>query len=98
MQDCEAYDGLLLNCVSGSSKHGTNYIDIYDMENARYIGTITCDLGEVESAIVNNEGFLEILTNSCGTSDYIWKTDFNIKKIADGFEMSISELFSISKI
>ena len=83
MQDCEAYDGLLLNCVSGSSKHGTNYIDIYDMENARYIGTITCDLGEVESAIVNNEGFLEILTNSSGTSDYIWKTDFNIKKIAD---------------
>ena len=83
MQDCEACDGLLLNCVSGSSLHGTNYIDIYDMENARYIGTITCDLGEVESAIVNEEGYLEILSNSSSRNDYIWKTDLNIKKIAE---------------
>ena len=81
-QDCCAYDGLILCCVSGSSMHGTNYIDIYDMENNTYVGTLRCSLSEVESVIVDSEGFLEILSNGSSRSDYILKTDINIKGLA----------------
>lgn len=83
MQDSVACDGLLLNCVSGRGKSGINYIDIYDMVNSRYIGTFICDLGELESAIVNNDGHLEILSNSSGNTNYIWRTDINIRKFAE---------------
>ena len=81
-QDCCAYDGLMMVCVSGSNMHGTNYIDIYDMENSTYVGTLRCELSEVESVIVNNEGFLEILSNGSSRSDYILRTDINIRGLA----------------
>ena len=38
-QDCGGHAGIMLRCLSGSSKHGTNYIDLYDMKNGRYLGT-----------------------------------------------------------
>jgi hypothetical protein len=82
-QDCGCYDNLMMCCVSGSNKHGINYIDLYDMEHAKYIGSFSCDLSEVESVIVDDEGFLEILSN--GTADYIWKTGINIKNLAKEF-------------
>lgn len=83
-QDCGGHAGILLRCLSGSSKHGTNYIDLYDMKNGRYLGTLSCDLSEVESCIVDNEGFLEILANNTSSTDYIWKTDINIETIGEG--------------
>lgn len=83
-QDCGGHAGIMLRCLSGSSKHGTNYIDIYDMKNGRYLGTISCDLSEVESCIVNKDGFLEILANNSSNIDYIWKTDLNIETLGEG--------------
>ena len=83
-QDCGGHAGIMLRCLSGSSKHGTNYIDIYDMKNGRYLGTISCDLSEVESCIVNKDGFLEILANNSSSVDYIWKTDLNIETLGEG--------------
>ena len=83
-QDCGGHAGIMLRCLSGSSKHGTNYIDLYDMKNGRYLGTFSCDLSEVESCIVDNDGFLEILANNSGSEDYIWKTDLNIETLGEG--------------
>ena len=83
-QDCGGHAGIMLRCLSGSSKHGTNYIDLYDMKNGRYLGTISCDLSEVESCIVNKDGFLEILANNSSSVDYIWKTDLNIETLGEG--------------
>lgn len=83
-QDCGGHAGIMLRCLSGASKHGINYIDLYDMKNGRYLGTFTCDLSEVESCIVDNEGFLEILSNNSGSEDYIWKTDLNIETLGAG--------------
>ena len=77
-QDCGGHAGIMLRCLSGSSKHGTNYIDLYDMKNGMYLGTLSCDLSEVESCIVDKDGFLEILANNSSSVDYIWKTDLNI--------------------
>lgn len=83
-QDCGGHAGIMLRCLSGSSKHGTNYIDLYDMKNGRYLGTITCELSEVESCIVDKDGFLEILANNSGSTDYIWKTDLNVDTLGEG--------------
>ena len=83
-QDCGGHAGVLLRCLSGSSKHGTNYIDLYDMKNGKYLGTLSCDLSEVESCIVNEDGFLEILANNKSGTDYIWRTDLNIETIGEG--------------
>lgn len=83
-QDCGGHAGILLRCLSGASKHGTNYIDLYDMKNGRYLGTLSCDLSEVESCIVNKDGFLEILSNNSSNVDYIWKTDLNIDTLGEG--------------
>jgi hypothetical protein len=76
----------MLRCLSGSSKHGTNYIDIYDMKHGKYLGSFSCDLSEVESCIVDDEGFLEILANNTSGTDYIWKTDINIETLGAGLE------------
>lgn len=83
-QDCGGHAGILLRCLSGASKHGTNYIDLYDMKNGRYLGTLSCDLSEVESCIVDKDGFLEILSNNSSNVDYIWKTDLNIDTLGEG--------------
>ena len=83
-QDCGGHAGIMLRCLSGSSKHGINYIDLYDMKHGKYLGTISCDLSEVESAIVNKDGFLEILANNKSKTDYIWRTDLNIETIGEG--------------
>ena len=83
-QDCGGYAGIMFRCLSGSSKHGINYIDLYHMPTGRYLGTISCDLSEVESCIVDDEGFLEILANNSSSTDYIWKTDLNIDTLGEG--------------
>ena len=82
-QDCAAYGGILMHCVSGEGYVGTNYIDFYDMVNSKYLGTIECQLSEVESIIVDDEGYIELLGNEHSITDYIWKTPVNIKKICD---------------
>ena len=83
-QDCGGHAGIMLRCLSGSNTHGTNYIDLYHMTTGRYLGTIVCDLSEVESCIVDKDGFLEILANNTSDTDYIWKTDLNIETLGEG--------------
>ena len=83
-QDCGGHAGILFRCLSGSGKHGINYIDLYDMKNGRYLGTFSCDLSEVESCIVDKDGFLEILANNSSNEDYIWKTGLNIDTLGEG--------------
>ena len=83
-QDCGGHAGIMFRCLSGGDKHGINYIDLYDMKNGRYLGTFTCDLSEVESCIVDKDGFLEILSNNSSNEDYIWKTDLNIDTLGEG--------------
>ena len=54
------------------------------MKNGMYLGTFTCDLSEVESCIVDDDGFLEILANNSSNVDYIWKTNLNIETLGQG--------------
>ena len=85
-QDCGGHAGIMLRCLSSKAKHGINYIDLYDMEGGLYLGTISCDLSEVESAFCDEDGYLMILANNSSRVDYIWKTSINIKDIADGLK------------
>lgn len=86
-QDIGGHAGIMLRCLSPNGrKHGINYIDLYDMRNGTYLGSFSCDLSEVESAIVDDEGYLEILANNTKSEDYIWKTDVNIETLAEGLE------------
>ncbi len=83
-QDCGGHAGIMMRCLSGSSKHGTNYVDLYNMVNGTYLGTIACELSEVESAVCDKDGYMLLLCNNSGYEDYIWKTDINIEDIGDG--------------
>jgi hypothetical protein len=85
-QDCGGYGGIMMRCLSGSNKHGTNYIDLYDMRKGTYLGSFSCDLSEVESAIVDKDGFLEILANNTSGTDYIWKTQINMDTLSEGIK------------
>lgn len=86
-QDVGGYGGIMIRCLSPSGNvHGTNCIDLYDMREGMYLGSFSCDLSEVESAIVNKDGFLEILANNSGNEDYIWRTDINIETLAEGID------------
>ena len=82
VQDCGAYAGVLMHCVSGADPAGTNYIDFYDMENSKYLGSIECELGEVESLIVDDEGFIELLCIG-EEENFIWKTPVNMKELME---------------
>ena len=82
-QDSGAYKGIMMHCVSGKDLQGINYIDFYDMLHQKYIGSIECDLNELESLLVNEEGYLELLSNTRSDEDYIWKTPININMLID---------------
>lgn len=77
-QDCGGHSGILMRCLSDKTKHGINLIDLYDMVNGLYLGTIECDLSEVEGAAVDEEGYMLLLSNTRDIEDYIYKTPINI--------------------
>ena len=83
VQDCGAYGGILMHCISGEDYKGINYIDFYDMINSRYLGSVECDLSEIESLIVDEEGYIELLCNTSEREDYIWKTPLNMKTLCE---------------
>ena len=83
VQDCAAYDGIMMHVVSGTDPQGANYIDFYDMINGRYLGSIKTRLNEIESIIVDEDGYLELLCYDKTTKNRIWKTPINMKKICE---------------
>lgn len=79
VQDSAAYGEIMMHCISGADFFGTNYIDFYDMNSSTYLGSIECQLGEIESILVDEEGYIELLCNVKGSQDNIWKTPINMK-------------------
>lgn len=80
VQDCCAYGGLVFHGVSGSNKATENYIDIYRMTDSKYLGSIKLTIGEIESMVVNGNGYLELLINT-SSHDYIWNTPLNVNEL-----------------
>lgn len=80
-QDCGAAEGFIFHGISGSNKKNTNYLDIYRAADSAYLGSIKITIGEVESAVVGNDGFLQLLINTSGTTDYVWKTPLNVNEL-----------------
>ena len=76
----------MMRVLSGSNRHGTNYVDLYDMIHGQYLGSIACELSEVESATVDDDGYMLLLSNYTSSTDIIWKTPINIEDIGDGLE------------
>lgn len=84
-QDCGGHAGIMMRCMSPKSDtHGTNYVDLYDMKHGEYLGTVQCELSEVESAAVDEDGYMLLLGNTTDYTDYIWKTPINIEDIGAG--------------
>jgi hypothetical protein len=54
------------------------------MKHGEYLGTIACDLSEVESATVDDDGYMLLLSNYSSSTDIIWKTPINIEDIGAG--------------
>jgi len=80
-QDCGAGGGFLFHAVSGSNYRTSNFLDVYRISDMKYLGSVKVTLGEVESAIVDSEGYVELLINHSGSDDYIWKTPLNIEDL-----------------
>lgn len=80
-QDCGGAGGIMMRCLSDKTRHGINYVDLYDMEEGKYLGSLECDLSEVEGVDVDEEGFMLLLCNTKEYEDYIWKTPINIKDL-----------------
>ena len=72
-----------MHCVSGKNPQGTNYIDFYDLISNRYIGSAECELNEVESLIVDDEGYIELLSIGNNNKNYIWKTPINMQELSE---------------
>jgi hypothetical protein len=85
-QDCGGHAGIMMRVLSGSNRHGTNYVDLYDMINGQYLGSIACELSEVESATVDDDGYMLLLSNYASDTDIIWKTPINIEDIGNGIQ------------
>lgn len=82
VQDCGAYGGIVVHAMSSGNKFGKNYLDVYRASDGKYLGSLAVYLGELESVIINNEGFVELLVNHGGTyNEYIWKTPLNVKDL-----------------
>ena len=81
IQDCGAGEGFIFHGISGSNKKKTNYLDIYRAADYAYLGSIKITIGEYESAVVGPDGYLELLLNTEGTTDYVWRTPLNINEL-----------------
>lgn len=81
-QDCGAGGGFIFHGISGANKRTTNYLDVYRAEDSAYLGSIKVTLGEIESAVVGNDGYVRLLINTMGNdTDYMWKTPLNVKEL-----------------
>lgn len=81
IQDCGAGEGFVFHCISGKNKKTRNQLDIYRATDMAYLGSIKVTIGEVESALVGPGGYLELLINTKGNTDYIWRTPLNINEL-----------------
>ncbi|MBQ3371256.1 MAG: SH3 domain-containing protein [Mogibacterium sp.] len=81
-QDCGAGGGFIFHGISGANKKTTNYLDVYRAADNAYLGSIKIKLGEIESAVVGNDGYVRLLINTMGNdTDYIWKTPLNVNEL-----------------
>lgn len=81
IQDCGAAEGFIFHGISGKNKKKTNYLDIYRAADNAYLGSIKITIGEIESVVVGNDGYLQLLVNTNGEKDYVWKTPLNINEL-----------------
>ena len=81
IQDCGAGEGFIFHGVSGKNKKTKNQLDIYRAEDMAYLGSVKITIGEYESAAVGPDGYLELLINTSGTTDYIWRTPLNVNEL-----------------
>lgn len=80
-QDCGAGEGFIFHGISGKSKKKTNYLDIYRASDYAYLGSVKITIGEIESAVVGSDGSLQLLINTNGEKDYVWKTPLNVNEL-----------------
>lgn len=81
IQDCGAGEGFIFHGISGKNKKAKNQLDIYRAADMAYLGSVKITIGEVESAVVGPGGFLELLINTKGDTDYVWRTPLNVNEL-----------------
>lgn len=81
VQDCCAYNGIVIHGVTGKNSQGINYLDFYRASNGKYLGSVKVTLGEIESCIVDNDGYLQLLIYNSSSTSYMWKTPLNVKAL-----------------
>jgi len=80
-QDCGAGGGFLFHGISGKNYRTTNFLDVYRTEDGAYLGSLKVKLGEIESIVVGNDGYVQLLINVPGKTDVIFKTPLNVNEL-----------------
>ena len=79
-QDSGAHAGYVFRCMSGRNKHAENYIDMFRAGDSKYLGSIkVTGLGELESIVFDNNGYMQLLVNS--GIDYIYQTEIKAEDL-----------------
>lgn len=78
VQDCGAGNGYIFHGITSKSDRFLNYLDVYRASDRMYLGSIKVTIDEIESIVVGNDGYIQLLINNNTRTDYVWKTPLNV--------------------
>ena len=81
VQDCGASNGFVFHGITSRKNRFLNYLDVYRAKDGRYLGSIKVTMDEIESIVVGNDGYLQLIINTDQRTDYVWKTPLNVKDL-----------------
>ena len=50
-------------------------------KDGKYLGSVKVTMDEIESAVVGNDGYLQLIINTDQRMDYVWKTPLNVRDL-----------------
>lgn len=81
-QDIGGHNGIVFVGIglgsTSSEKKNNSYVDMYRVSDGNYLGSFRIAMGEIESIEVDDNGYLILLVNQSGTTDYIWRTNIQV--------------------
>ena len=81
VQDCGACNGYVFHGITSNKNRFLNYLDVYRAKDGKYMGSIKVTMDEIESVVVGNDGYVQLIINTDQRTDYVWKTPLNVRDL-----------------
>ena len=81
VQDCGACNGYVFHGITSTRNRFLNYLDVYRAKDGKYMGSIKVTMDEIESVVVGNDGYVQLIINTDQRTDYVWKTPLNVRDL-----------------